>query len=131
MDISERLIIVKVEIEIDPACIPAGYEAVAARVPVAGEPVIGEPGQVETAHSQFSYVYLIVRKVYTPPPFFGPGWYAMDLNGRWFSYETEPQKGNAYWVSDGSAELISNRIIWEKPPGDWTQSKFQVKGGAT
>lgn len=121
----------KVEIEIDPACIPAGYEVVAYRHPRNGESFTGGCVLSVASFDFESDRHLILRKLYTPPPFFGPGWYAMDMNGRWFSYETEPQKRKGCWIGDGSTQLISNCIIWEKPPSDWTQSKFQVKGDAT
>jgi hypothetical protein len=114
---------VKVEIEIDPACIPAGYEIVAFRCPMKGESFAGSAARPHDAAVNFTEPRLIVRKIYTPPPFFGPGWYTRDSYRNWWHSMQEPRDGTARLLSP-----VPNFLVWDKPEGI---DKFQVKGDAT
>lgn len=55
-----------------------------------------------------------------------PGWYAMDLNGRWFWYEKKPYRDGAYWTT-GDCCLLKKIPKWLfLPCSDWNKSLIEV-----
>jgi hypothetical protein len=110
-----------VNIEIDDKLIPPGYEAVV-KVPVEGDLIVSDGLPSETSIN-WRTLAIVVRKIYTPPSFFGPGWYAKDKYGNWWQYAEDPIDRTVLPQS-----VVPNFLVWDKPEGI---DKFEVKGDAT
>jgi hypothetical protein len=90
-----------VEIEI-----PDGYEFVGVRTPKRGELYVMNPGEVNTAAFDWgNSPVIVVRKAWAWPSWLKAVWIAMDRDGVWRAYLTEPRRSDAYASWSGSAQL--------------------------
>ena len=125
----------KCEIDIDLGELADGWEPVAFREPLKGESYLSsgatrgssirEAGQNFCDMGGPTESYLIVRRRWKWPEWLTAEWIAMDANGNWVGYATEPDMGAVSWNSGGESFFVSPRLTVFGPPPrtDWKQSK--------
>ena len=107
-------------IKIDPSFIPDGWEPVEFHLKDKGSQTFSAGGYTREGS-------LKLRKAWTPPAFLKSGWIAMESNGSWYWYESEPciEPGGQFWTGPGSTPL---RPFYFMPPPciDWLKSKRRI-----
>jgi hypothetical protein len=115
--------------------IPDGWELVEeeARFPKKGENYLDHVGCVYIAPSDYrEEKYPIVRRSHpvfnqATITFLKPGWLAMEQDGTWFWYQSEPRVFGVFWSSGGEVMKL-NGLNWPKPNvTDWKTSKMRVE----
>ncbi len=116
----------RVEIEIDETLIPEGYEAIAVRVPKAGD-VYSHQYEIRkaiTADGTESRARMIIRKVWKWPEWLTCDWIAKDEDGDWYGYNiSKPEIQPIGFTSEDEAVCLSAAISGELfPPCAWKDS---------
>ena len=112
--------------------IPIGWEYVGFRPAKSGEHVLHvAPGNCVASHhksrSQSPLCCFIVRPAWQWPSWLKARWIAMDMGGRWYWYENEPDHEDPrdlVWRSNGEYERLSTTFMDFTPPPctDWRES---------
>jgi len=112
-------------IEID---IPEGYEFLKVDIPKQGDLYLERLGRHGATKAHINFVeekFIILREAWKPPTFLKPGWIAMDDDGFWVWFDTEPVLGSRSWVAPRPRTLY--HIKFDKPTvSSWQESKRRI-----
>ncbi len=117
----------KVRVKVE---IPDGYELACQwmRAAKIGEWYVDDPWSVTECGIVSVENRVIVRLAWQWPEWLKAPWIAMDKNGKYYGYSSEPSivgNGNMWLCeADTAADLQSWALDWTPPPcDDWTESK--------
>lgn len=68
-----------------------------------------------------------LKRVWQWPEWLTAEWIAMDKDGAWWAYLSEPKIGSEFWLINEHGRYIDQLLMAFTPPpcDDWTQSKMR------